>query len=231
MENAENTERNGRTGTTAACDVAAAKQELRARIRAARSVVNTTERDTRDAAITGYLADLLADAGSVAVFVGLPGEPGGPGLPAAMAAAGHEVWLPVVTRSKTPLTWRFYRGEEAMEAGRFGIREPMPYPDDAAHADLSSQALFNTVEALVIPALAVDADGVRLGQGGGFYDRSLTHRPKDGRLVSIVDHEEFRVPVPRTDLDIAVPNVITPHGAFTTVESTPSNPPSGENLA
>ncbi|HIW91198.1 MAG TPA: 5-formyltetrahydrofolate cyclo-ligase [Candidatus Corynebacterium avicola] len=218
-------------GPTAAADVAAAKQELRVRIRAARSVVNTTERDTRDAAITGHLTDLLADVGPVAVFVGLAGEPGGPELPAALAAAGHEVWLPVVTQSATPLTWRFYRGEDEMEPGRFGIREPVPSPDDAAHGDVPSHALFDTVETLVIPALAVDADGVRLGQGGGFYDRSLTHRPKDGKLVAIVDHEEFRVSVPRTELDIAVPNVITPHGAFTTVESTPSNPPSGENLA
>ena len=206
--------------------VAAAKQSLRTRLRATRSAVGAAERDARDAAIITHLTTNLADVGPVAVYVGLPGEPGGPGLPAAMAGAGHEVWLPVVAQTAAPLTWRRYRGEEFTRPGRYGIREPVP----DAGTDVPSESLFDTVEALVVPALAVDADGVRLGQGGGFYDRSVTFRPKDGILMAIVDHEEFRVTVPRTDLDIAVPTVITQHGAFTTVESTPSTPPSGENL-
>lgn len=192
--------------------IADAKKALRARIRADRATIDAAERARRDEAIVDHLLTALTGVGPVAAFAGLAGEPGGPGLPASLHNAGHEVWLPVVAQVDSPLHWRRFRGPGTTRRGKFGIEEPAPGPD--GEPDLFSDQLFSTVEALVVPALAVDKNGVRLGQGGGFYDRSVAECPKDGKLIVIVDQEEFQVAVPQTDLDIAVPTVITHLGAF-----------------
>ena len=67
--------------------------------------------------------------------------------------------------------------------------------------------------ALVIltPALAVDHNGTRLGQGGGSYDRALARRRPDAVLVAIVNDEEYAAwPLPRDAHDVRVNAVITP---------------------
>lgn len=179
--------------------------------------MSPTERSRRDATITANLLAYLGDAGvdSVAAYHGLPGEPGGPDLPLTLDAAGFRVWLPVTAQPAAPLVWRRYHGPGTTRPGRFGIQEPVPRATGPDGADAPSSSLFTRVDTLVLPALAVDADGVRLGQGGGFYDRSIADLPKGGTLGSvtaIVDHEEFGVDVPRTTLDIAVATVITDKG-------------------
>ncbi|WP_291479156.1 5-formyltetrahydrofolate cyclo-ligase [Corynebacterium sp.] len=215
-------------------DVPAAKQALRRHIRDARRAVPADERTRRDASITAHLLRLLArddqgdggGTGPVAAFAGLPGEPGGPGLPEALHRAGHEVWLPVVPGPSRPLTWLPYRGAAAMRRGAFGIAEPTTETgttgttETSGHrSPISSVDLSGRVTTLVIPALAVDRDGTRLGQGGGYYDRTLdilTDRGGPGRLVALVDHAEFGVDVPRTPLDARVQTVVTDSGVFPT---------------
>lgn len=202
---------------------ATAKRAVRARVRAARGAVPEEERSRRDAAIAANLLALLQDAarascpGAVAAFAGLPGEPGGAALPDVLRDAGHEVWLPVVTGPARPLTWLPYLGGHSTRTGAFGITEPEETPE--VPAPISTLELTTRLDALVIPALAVDRDGTRLGQGGGFYDRTLvdvTGAAKTGRIVAVVDHEEFGVDVPRTQLDISVECVVTDSGSFPT---------------
>jgi 5-formyltetrahydrofolate cyclo-ligase len=199
-----------------------AKQAARRRVRAARRSVPQDERARRDTAIIAHLLTLLGDdgaaPGAVAAFVGLPGEPGGPGLPEALRQAGFEVWLPVVPGPSQPLTWLPYRGPASLRPGAFGIPEPTDVPETSGHrSPISCVELSGKVTTLVIPALAVDRDGTRLGQGGGYYDRTvgvLTSRGEPGRLVALVDHDEFGVDVPRTRLDTRVRTVVTDAGIF-----------------
>lgn len=68
--------------------------------------------------------------------------------------------------------------------------------------------------ALLIPALAVDASGVRLGQGGGYYDRLLATVAPDTRIAAIVhDSEVFpENTLPHDPYDVRVKNVIMPGG-------------------
>lgn len=215
-------------GPGSPADQAAAKTALRTAVRAARHrrAVDTgtgpTDRDARDTAIRDALSAELdrhdpGCTGHVAVYSPLPGEPGGADLPERLAATGRTVWLPVVDAPGRPLHWARWTGDTATRRATFGIREPVV---TGAAAPVTTQDLLPRLVRLILPALAVGADGVRLGQGGGFYDRSLASVPpgaaEHGRLMAIVDHEEFGIPVPGTDLDITVPVVVTDRGVFPT---------------
>ncbi|MGV0868803.1 5-formyltetrahydrofolate cyclo-ligase [Corynebacterium kalidii] len=225
MDQGQNTSHDA-TGDTPDA-VQEAKQAVRRRLRAARRAVTQDERARRDAAIIDHLLTLLTDGGdgyggpgAVAAFVGLPGEPGGPGLPEALRQAGFEVWLPVVPGPSQPLTWLPYRGSGSLRPGAFGIPEPTEIPETPGpRSPISCVELSGKVTTLVVPALAVDRDGTRLGQGGGYYDRTaavLSGRDEPGRLVALVDHDEFGVDVPRTRLDVRVRDVVTDAGVFPT---------------
>jgi 5-formyltetrahydrofolate cyclo-ligase len=74
---------------------------------------------------------------------------------------GCQLALPVVVAKKQPLVFRAWRPGDPLEAGVFGTLHPHPTRE--------------TIEpdALIVPLLAVDEEGWRLGYGGGFYDRTL----------------------------------------------------------
>lgn len=231
MDQGENTAHDAAGDT--ANTVQEAKQAVRRRLRAARRAIPQGERARRDAAIIDHLLTLLTDGGdvgpdAVAAFVGLPGEPGGPGLPEALRQAGFEVWLPVVPGPSQPLTWLPYRGQGSLRPGAFGIPEPTEIPETSGlRSPISCVELSGKVTTLVVPALAVDRDGTRLGQGGGYYDRTaavLSGRDEPGRLVALVDHDEFGVDVPRTRLDIRVRDVVTDAGVFPTSPGSRTSP-------
>lgn len=79
----------------------------------------------------------------------------------ALHARGHAVCLPCTPPSGKPLIFRSYSASDALRTGSYGIPEPLP----------SSPALDPDV--LLVPVLGFDRMGRRLGQGGGFYDRTL----------------------------------------------------------
>lgn len=213
------------------------KSELRRRLRDRRATLAATPaRALRDAAVVDHLcrylddSDTAGDPRPVAAFAPLPGEPGGADLPDRLLATGRQVWLPVVDGPGRPLRWLPYIGPEHQHTAAFGIREPVPVPElTGTGAPVALTDIPGPVD-IVLPALAVDADGTRLGQGGGFYDRTLTpdtlrhlwgvtshpDSPRRGRLMALVDHEEFGMSVPRTELDLAVPVVVTEDGVSPT---------------
>ncbi len=207
-------------------DTADAKTALRARIRQDRTR-RLPDRIERDRAIVGYLTAELDRRDStgegtggtraVAAFDPLPGEPGGTDLPEALAVTGRDVWLPVVTGPGIPLRWVTWRGAEHTRTGAFGIREPVPVDGDSP---VTTDHLLAVVGSVIIPALAVGTGGARLGQGGGFYDRtfaaSTATDENHDRLIAVVDHEEFGVAVPATAFDITVDVVVTDSGTFRT---------------
>lgn len=82
-------------------------------------------------------------------------------LMAALADLGHTIALPVVTAPATPLTFRRWQAGDALADGGFGTSIPH---------DTSPEL---TPDMLIVPLLAYDDTGYRLGYGGGFYDRTL----------------------------------------------------------
>ena len=74
---------------------------------------------------------------------------------------GCRLALPVVVAKKQPLVFRAWRPGDSLEAGVFGTLHPSPQCDVVEP------------DALIVPLLACDEEGWRLGYGGGFYDRTL----------------------------------------------------------
>lgn len=89
-------------------------------------------------------------------------------LLASLHARGHPIGLPVTGRRGTPLVFRAWTPGTQMAPGRFGTSHP--------------EGPEITPGALLIPLLAFDAAGRRLGYGGGFYDRTLALLPQALRI-------------------------------------------------
>ncbi|MDT0448753.1 5-formyltetrahydrofolate cyclo-ligase [Streptomyces hesseae] len=148
----------------------------------------------------------LAEARTVAAYVSVGGEPGTRALLDTLRERGVRVLLPVLLPDND-LDWGLYRGpEHLVRAGR-GLLEPDGErlgPDAVTGAD-----------AVLLPGLAVDGRGLRLGRGGGSYDRVLARLDRAGaapaRVVLLYDNEVV-ARVPEEPHDHPVHAVITPDG-------------------
>lgn len=122
-------------------------------------------------------------------------------LMARLAAAGRTLCLPVTPRRGLPLSFRVWRAGDPLVARPFGLLEPGP---DAPSIE---------PDLLLVPLLAFDAAGRRMGYGGGFYDRTLAalraRRPIVAVGVAFEGQHCARVPAGLTDalLDAAVTEV------------------------
>ena len=184
---------------------AAAKDLLRTQFLAARRAVPDSIREAEAAALSAQVAAVAELAETVCAYVPVRTEPGSMALLDTLLAAGSRVLLPVSRTASdgtpAPLWWGVYRPGELL-AGRYGLLEPaepqLP-PGTVAEAGV-----------VIVPALAVDRRGVRLGRGAGFYDRSLPLRDPATRLVAIVRDEEFVDELPGEPHDVGMTHVLTP---------------------
>ena len=102
------------------------------------------------------------------------------------------------------------------EAGRalVTLGRPPAQPDGEARGAES----LKEADLIVIPALAASADGTRLGQGGGWYDRALMHRSPGVAVVSVVFDDEVVEAglIPAEPHDVPVDAIVTPTRTITT---------------
>ncbi|MBR9824333.1 MAG: 5-formyltetrahydrofolate cyclo-ligase [Alphaproteobacteria bacterium] len=114
--------------------------------------------------------------------------------------------LPVVTDRDQALEFRCWGEGEPLEAGIAGTLEPL------VHAQTVRPDI------LLVPGLAFDDDGYRLGYGGGYYDRTLTRLRTSGKVLAIgVCYEVQRVDrVPRGEFDVPVDLILTPEAVVNT---------------
>jgi 5-formyltetrahydrofolate cyclo-ligase len=185
-------------------EVSAAKTALRERHLSRRRDRPTAERVAVAAAVTTALLRGLAGTRTLAAFVPDELEPGCGRLPAAYTQPGARVLLPVVPPAGRELRWAVDTGRLA--PGRFGLLEPVG-PRLGATA-------IGAAEVVVVPALAVDRSGVRLGRGGGYYDRALQHARPDAVLVALVFDDELLDELPAEHHDHRVTAVVTPSGGW-----------------
>jgi 5-formyltetrahydrofolate cyclo-ligase len=175
----------------------------------------SARRTARPAAERQRVADRLADlalelcsgAGVVAAYASFGGEPGTAPLRRALRSAGATVLLPVVRGNE--LAWVVDDGAEPRRGGQRGVPEPTGAVLGVGAAGL----LAAGVAVVLMPALAVDAAGVRLGRGGGYYDRLLAGLPAHpvGPLrVALVHDDEALIAVPAERHDARVDLVLAP---------------------
>jgi 5-formyltetrahydrofolate cyclo-ligase len=179
---------------------AAAKRALRSALAARRAARGAADRAAAAAEVAAVLVGRLAGTGTVAAFVPDATEPGHGRLPGDLARLGARVLLPVVPEGGAELDWAVDDGRLA--PGRFGLLEPVG-------ARLGATAL-GAAEVLVVPALAVARDGVRLGRGGGYYDRALRHARPGAPVVALVFDDELVDALPAEEHDRRVDAVVTP---------------------
>jgi 5-formyltetrahydrofolate cyclo-ligase len=146
------------------------------------------DRDDDDA-LRQALVRLAAQLRTVAAYVPLFAEPGGAALPDALAAVCDRLLIPLV-RPDRDLDWEVYGG-----GGR----------------PLGTQAIAGA-DLVIVPALAVDRSGMRLGRGGGSYDRALVRVPAGTPIVAVLYTDEFVDALPSERHDRRVGAVVTPAG-------------------
>jgi 5-formyltetrahydrofolate cyclo-ligase len=185
-------------------EAGAAKSALRTRLLARRRARPVAERAAAAAATSAALLPGLTGARTVAAHVPDEIEPGHGRIPAALTELGARVLLPVVPSEGSELRWAMATGPLA--SGRFGLLEPVG-------PRLDPDALW-TADVVVLPALAVSRDGVRLGRGGGYYDRALRHARPDAVLVAVVFDDELVDQLPTEPHDRRVNAVVTPSGGW-----------------
>lgn len=189
-------------------DVAAEKAAWRWRIRAARRARHPAVR-ARHAALLTDAALELADriGGPICAHLPTGAEPWSADGVEALRAAGHEVLLPVVADRAAPLDWAPFAGPDALAPGPFGLWEPVG-PRLGPHA-------VRRARLVLLPALAADRRGVRLGQGGGFYDRTLALVEADVALVVVLDDGELVDALPAEPHDRLVTAALLPESGVT----------------
>jgi 5-formyltetrahydrofolate cyclo-ligase len=185
-------------------DVVAAKSELRERFAARRLARPSAERSAAAAAVTTALLRGLGGARTIAAFAPEDTEPGYGRLPAAFTQLGARVMLPVVVTGEPELRWAVDTGRLA--PGRFGLLEPV--------GPRLGPTAVGTADVVVVPAVAIARDGVRLGRGGGYYDRALRHARPGAVLVGVVFDDELLDEVPAEGHDHRVTAVVTPSGGW-----------------
>ena len=181
-----------------------AKSVWRARVLAARAALPADRLATAAEAVTRHVLARLAGAARVAAYVPVGREPGSVALLDRLRAGGTEVLLPVVVPGG--LHWGRYDGG-GLVAGPLGTRQP-------GGAALGPAAL-GTVDAVLLPALAVDHRGVRLGRGGGYYDRALAAAPTGAVLVALLHDGELVDELPADPWDRSVTAAVTPTAGWT----------------
>ncbi|MSY83614.1 MAG: 5-formyltetrahydrofolate cyclo-ligase [Actinobacteria bacterium] len=183
--------------------VAASKTALRDRVVTARRKRSLLERRhvAEDLAAVLLGTPELRRAATVAAYVGVGSEPATGPLLAGLRAAGRRVLLPVLLPD-LDLDWAVHTSDADLAPAPRGLLEPQGPrlgPDAVATADV-----------VLVPGLAVSLAGLRLGRGGGSYDRALLRVPVGTPTWVLLHDDEVGLDVPGAAHDRHVTGAATP---------------------
>jgi 5-formyltetrahydrofolate cyclo-ligase len=188
-----------------------AKKELRAQAIERRKMAFEQHGPEASRKIAAHGVDFLsANPGAiVSGFAAINDEINPAPLMTWLQAEGFRLALPVMQGRGKPLLMRAWTPGDAMKAAAWGIAEPT---DDKPALD---------PDILLVPLLAFDVRGYRLGYGGGFYDRTLHRLRKLKPVVAVgLAYDELRVDaVPAESYDERLDWVLTPSGPIHCLDS------------
>jgi 5-formyltetrahydrofolate cyclo-ligase len=187
-------------------DINAAKRELRlAAAEGRRRALLSLPRSGEDLRFRFLTTIPTADHDAISAFWPLADELDTRPLIMALAARGHRIGLPVVTKKGQPLLFRLWTPGTELVQGNFRVMTPPPEAPEVVPS------------LLIVPLLAFDRAGYRLGYGGGFYDRTLQKlRGLGGDVLAVgVALSAQEVPaVPRDDTDQPLDWIVTEREAI-----------------
>ena len=182
--------------------LSAAKAEIRKAVLARRATIDAGVAGPRADAVAERMMGLLArfPVGAISAFRAFGDEIGTAPLLGRLDARGYRIGLPVVMGRGRPLVFRQWRPGDVMGSGPYGIEQPLPTASEIEP------------DILIVPMAAFDAQGYRVGYGGGFYDRSLAALREKKNVVAIglaYDEQEVEA-VPRDHYDARLDHLVTP---------------------
>jgi 5-formyltetrahydrofolate cyclo-ligase len=144
----------------------------------------------------------LAPGSAISGFSAIRDEIDPGALLARLHAGGHQLCLPVMEGKGKPLVFRAWAPGDAMGRVQWGIAEPLP-DKPVIEPDV-----------VLVPLLAFDSAGYRLGYGGGFYDRTLARLRAIKPVIAVgIAYDELKVDaVPHQSYDERLDWVLTPSG-------------------
>lgn len=187
-----------------------AKSVLRKAVLQRRRIRPDDQRSADDQARFDRLREFLTGSRlrTVACYVSAAPEPGTLQLIAWLAAGSVRVMLPVITEPQSEdehfgaPDWAPYAGPDRLRTGRLSIIEPTTDP-------LGAGALGDA-ELIIVPGLAGNARGHRLGRGGGWYDRALEHADPAAAVLMMLNDDEVVEVIPTHSWDRRVDVIATP---------------------
>ena len=184
----------------------ARKAALRAKVRSLVAALSPAAKASASASICGRLLASRAwqSATAVLLFAPLEDEPNIWPLVSAGLAAKKVVALPAFDASTgIYLSRRVLDLNRDVILGKFGIREPL---NSCAELDLEEFDL------ILVPGVAFDRSGRRLGRGRGYYDQWLAMLPSQSKLCGVAFAEQVVEQVPGDTRDVAMGILLTPSG-------------------
>ena len=160
-------------------------------------------RDIRDAVLSLPETQM---AGTVAAYYSIGSEPETHGLLFALWKRGSYVLLPILLPDGD-LDWASYEGPDSLRPGPRYLTESAEPPRGVG--------AVSSADLVLVPALAVDHSGVRLGRGGGSYDRALARVGTPVPTVALLYDSEFVTHVPSGAHDQRVRLIARPAGGIT----------------
>jgi 5-formyltetrahydrofolate cyclo-ligase len=184
-------------------------QQIRREIRARRRALSVREQKGNSLRMTRTLtrSKLFRNSQRIAIYVENDGEMGVSNLLSTIISLGKRCYLPALRPMRPNRLWFMeYRPEDHLTPNRYGIIEPSIHrrkPRPAYSLDL-----------VLVPLVAFDATGNRIGMGGGFYDRTfsyLTFRNKwhKPRLVGVAHELQRLNSIKKNPWDISLDAVVT----------------------
>ena len=184
------------------------KGTLRRRQVAARAAMPDSIRNESGRLIRDHVLEMpeVTSAGTVAAYYSVGTEPDTRGLIFALWKRGSYVVLPVLLPDGD-LDWASYEGPESLTPGPRGVLQPVE--------PVRGTGTVARADVVLVPALAVDVQGRRLGRGGGSYDRALARVGPQVPTIALLYDSELLPSVPAEEHDQAVRAVARPEQGIT----------------
>jgi len=148
----------------------------------------------------------VTSAGTIAAYYSVGTEPDTRGLVFALWKRGSYVVLPVLLPDGD-LDWASYEGPESLAPGPRGVLQPVE--------PVRGIGTVARADVVLVPALAVDVHGRRLGRGGGSYDRALARVGPQVPTIALLYDSELLPSVPAEEHDQSVRAVARPEQGIT----------------
>jgi 5-formyltetrahydrofolate cyclo-ligase len=184
------------------------KGTLRRRQVAARTAMPDSIRNESSRLIRDHVLEMpqVTSAGTIAAYYSVGTEPDTRGLIFALWKRGSYVVLPVLLPDGD-LDWASYEGPESLAPGPRGVLQPVE--------PVRGMGTVARADVVIVPALAVDVHGRRLGRGGGSYDRALARVGPQVPTIALLYDSELLPSVPAEEHDQSVRAVARPEQGIT----------------